>query len=122
MKRSGDMNFTLRTRTILIALIAGLLVTVATAHSSARMLGVAWERGFVTKAPWTETDGNRYIEVDDYTYTFVSPDVVLEKLVKSPSDSWYVEPLKLSEIWVGQEVLISVGAHHIYHLIIEVGR
>jgi hypothetical protein len=120
MKRNGDMNFTLRTRTILIALIAGCFFVFVNGNASARMLGVAWERGFVTKAPWTETDGNRYIEVDDYTYTFVSPDVVLEKLVKSPSDSWNVEPLNLSEIWVGQEVLISVAAHHIYHLIIEI--
>jgi hypothetical protein len=120
MKRSTDMTFALRARIGFVLLIAGLLVAVATANSSARMLGVAWERGFVTKAPWTETDGNRYIEVDGYTYTFVSPDVVLEKLVKSPSDSWNVEPLKLSEIWVGQEVLISIGAHHIYHLIIEI--
>jgi hypothetical protein len=106
-------------KTTFIMVLAAFLLAMSGDFASGRSLRVAWENGVVTKAPWSDPDGSRHIEVNDHTYTFVSPDVRLERHMRTPSDAWSVEAITLSEIRVGQDILIRVAAHHIYYLIIQ---
>jgi hypothetical protein len=119
MKRSAGMNSNRCVRATLIVLLAGLLVAASGDFASGRGLRSAWERGEVTKAPWWDTAKNIHVEVDGHTYTFVSPNVRLERHVGTYANEWYVHGLTLQEIRVGQQVLIRVAGPHIYYFIVE---
>ena len=113
------MNLKRGVQITLIMLLAGFLLAASGDFASGRSLRSAWERGEVTKAPWRDTSKNLHIEVDGYTYTFVSPDVRLERHVRTYANEWHVHGLTIPEIWVGQQVLIRVAGPHIYYFIVE---
>gem|GEM_PF-5332246 len=119
MKRSLGMKFSRHRNMTFIVLLAAFLLATSVDFASGRGLRSSWERGEVTKAPWWDTAKNIHVEVDGHPYTFVSPDVRLERHVRTYANEWHVHGLTLPEIQVGQRVLIRVAGPHIYYFIVE---
>jgi len=113
------MNLNRHVKVTFIMLLAGVLLAASGDFAFGRGLRTAWERGEITKAPWWDTAKNLQIEVDGYTYTFVSPDVRMERHVRNSANEWFVRGLTLQDIRVGQQVLIRVAGPHIYYFIVE---
>jgi hypothetical protein len=119
MKRSAGMNLNRHVKIAFVMLLAGFFLVTSGEFALGRGLRTAWERGEITKAPWSDTAKNLHIEVDGYTYTFVSPDVRLERHVRTYGNEWHVHGLTIPEIRIGQQVLIRVAGPHIYYFIVE---
>jgi len=119
MTRSAGMNVYGQVKVTFVIVLAGFFLAASGDFASGRGLRSAWERGEVTKAPWSDTAKNLHIEVDGHTYTFVSPDVRLERHVRTYANEWHVHGLTIPEIRIGQQVLIRVAGPHIYYFIVE---
>jgi hypothetical protein len=119
MKRSAGMSSNRHVKIAFVMLLAGFLLASSVDFASCRGLRSSGERGEITKAPWRDTAKNIHVEVDGHTYTFVSPDIRLERHVGTYANEWYVHGLTLQEIRVGQQVLIRVAGPHIYYFIVE---
>ncbi|MBN2032304.1 MAG: hypothetical protein JW836_03430 [Deltaproteobacteria bacterium] len=104
---------------IMMVVLGGFLLAASWNFASGRGLKASWERGEVTKAPWSDPSKNLHIEVDGYTYTFVSPNVRLERHVRTSANEWYVRGLTMPEIRTGDQVLIRVAGPHIYYFVLE---
>jgi hypothetical protein len=77
-----------------------------------------WRTGIVTKAPWANGDQQERIAVDGDEYIFVSEDVRPERHFKDSLGIWQKEPISLSSIREGENVMVLVAGPNIYGLII----
>jgi hypothetical protein len=78
-----------------------------------------WVKGVVTKAPWTNADQRKCIQVDEDEYMLVSEDARVVRQFRDHAGIWQVEPISFSSLRLGQTIMMRIAGPHIYELIDE---